>query len=237
MVDYLTIVISAVVGGVVAILVERLNDHIKMRRKKELLHEEERKNRPEFQVIKMKDFFHKSGENTHDRSCDLEVYVMRIDGVDIVNDEVIAKFNKDNIIRENWVCYEYTLRNVGKTSVYELYLISHAQKTACLFDVRMVNEKILNYGLLNYSQLYDRRIGPDQKFTLKICYHKQRVFGGIVSAQYGLGMRDDKGNYWLQPFFAPEDKLYKSYRTTYKKIKKLRSTDIAIACFKNPRLW
>ncbi len=237
MFDYLAIMVSAIAGGVVTILVERVNDRRRSRKEQVSYQEELRRNRPEFQVVKMKDYFDTPGKNTQHKSCDFEVYVIKIENVNIIDDEVIAKYNKDNLNRDKWVCREYTLKNVGKTSVYELDFISHAHRTACLFDAGMINERILDFGSLNYSELYDRRIGPDEYFTLKICFHKDRVFGGIFSAQYELGMRDDNGNYWIQPFFAPDDKLYESQRTTYKTIKEYKSKDIAIKCFKDPSLW
>lgn len=50
-------------------------------------------------------------------------------------------------------------------------------------------------------------------------------------------MRDDNGVYWVQPFFAPEDKLYESRKITYHEYRNAILPDQAIECFKNPYLW
>ncbi|WP_202708327.1 hypothetical protein [Sporosalibacterium faouarense] len=135
------------------------------------------------------------------------------------------------------MCREYTIKNVGKTPVYEIDIISNFQKDTCVFNVDLLDEGILELGVLNYHVLYDRRVGPEESFLLKLCYSKNKIRTGMLSASLEIGMRDDRGNYWMQPFFAPDDKLYKSYGVSYKQYRKRILSDIAIECFKKPYLW
>ena len=91
--------------------------------------------------------------------------------------------------------------------------------------------------MLNYSVCYDKKIRPDETVTIKFCYHKERVIKGMVSSMMTIGMNDDNGRYWMQPLFAPTEKIYDSRMVTYKDyITEVRS-NAAIECFKDPMLW
>ncbi len=185
----------------------------------------------------MSDYFDKPGVNIEDKTSNLEIFVLPIDGIKVEDDHVIAQYDKDMLNKEDWICREYILKNVGKTSVYEIDLICNAKKTTCIFDVHMMNEGTFNFGVLNYSEMYDRRVGPDETFKLKLCYNKDRIISGTFSAMFELGMRDDNGDYWFQPFFAPDDKLYESRNVSYKEYRVKSRADIAIECFKKPYMW
>lgn len=229
--------ISAIIGGIVTLVIDRINERRKEKKEKIKKIEEYRKNRPEFKIIEMHDYFDKPGEYIDGRKCDLSLFVIPIDGIEIDQNHVSAIYDVSMLDKSKWVSREYVLENIGNVAVYELKLISNNKKSTCIFDFYMMNEKTFELGLINYNKLYDRRIGPQETITLQLFYNKEKIQGSWISASMDLGMRDDNGHYWIQSFFAPDDKLYESYRVTYEEYRERSKTDSAIECFKKPHLW
>jgi len=98
-------------------------------------------------------------------------------------------------------------------------------------------QMILEHGLLSYSTMYDRKIPAGESFTMRICYHKDCIATGRISAIMVMGIEDCNNRFWEQPLFAPSDKIYETHRITRKEYKDDLFTDTAIECFKNPWLW
>lgn len=138
--------------------------------------------------------------------------------------------------KKSWVCRQYTLKNVGKTVVYGVDIISNYKKSTCIFDIKTI-DYVKEHGILNYSELLDRRIAPDECFTLKLCYNKDKIVVGTLSSIFEIGMRDNNDEHWVQPFFAPDNKLYASRSIPYKEYRESLLPYIAIECFRNPILW
>jgi len=235
--EIIIIVISAFVGGVITFFFDRIKESREEKKKEFQQKEEERKNRPEYKIIEMKDYFDNPGVNVREKTCDVEVFLLPIESVKIEENDVVAKYDKSMLDKDLWVCREYTLKNVGNTTIYDTDIVSVIKKRVCLFDVRLMTKEYLEFGSLNYSELYDNRIGVGENFTLKLCYNQDKIIGGTMSANLVIGIRDDNGDCWMQPFFAPDDKLYKSSMVPYKDYKDELRSDIAIECFKNPNLW
>ena len=84
---------------------------------------------------------------------------------------------------------------------------------------------------------YDKKIRPGETVTIKFCYHKDRVITGRMSSIMTIGMEDDNGRYWMQPLFAPSEKIYDSRMVTYRDYIVEVDPDAAIECFKNTMLW
>ncbi|MPN20389.1 hypothetical protein SDC9_167768 [bioreactor metagenome] len=59
----------------------------------------------------------------------------------------------------------------------------------------------------------------------------------MVSSIMELGLQDSNGSYWCQPFFAPYDKVYDSYRLNSKDYHARLNIDDAVKCFEKPWLW
>lgn len=228
--------ISAITGGFIGYLFDRLKEMKK--NKKEALNkiEEQRKARPEFVIIDMKDFFDYPGEFIDNSPCDIEIFVAGINNVSFYNEQIFVEYDNSILDKKTWVCRQYTLKNIGKTAVYVVDIISNYKKDTCIFDVNTM-EYVVRYGVLNYYKLLDKRIAPDECFTLKLCYNKDKIIVGTFSAIFEIGMRDDNNVHWVQPFFAPDNKLYESRRISYKEYRESLMPDTAIKCFRNPMLW
>lgn len=230
-------VISILIGGFVTYLFDRKKERRK--EKKDILAkiEEQRKNRPEFLITNMKDSFNRPGTCIDSQPCDMEIYVAGIRKVNVKEDIVFAEYDDSIFDKKSWVCRQYTLENVGKTVVYGIDIISNYKKDTCIFNVKTIEEKVIKDGMLNYSELLDKRIAPNESFTLKLCYSKDKIITGFLSAIFEIGMRDDNDTYWVQPFFAPEDKLYESRKISYQEYRDIILPDKAIECFRKPYLW
>ncbi|SHJ79978.1 hypothetical protein SAMN02745751_03403 [Dethiosulfatibacter aminovorans DSM 17477] len=229
--------ISALVGGIITYFFYLKKESRREKKEKLLKKEEQRKKRPEFRIESMKDSFNRPGTCIDSQPCDMEIFVAKIENVIVENDIVYAEYDDTILDKKSWVSRQYTIKNIGKTAVYEVAIMSNFKRTTCLFNTKSIHEDFIQRGVLNYFELLDRRIDTDESITLKICYNKEKVIKGMFSAEFELGMRDDNGVYWVQPFFAYENKIYESRRITHKEYRDAIKPDIAIECFKKPYLW
>lgn len=91
--------------------------------------------------------------------------------------------------------------------------------------------------MLNYSVCLDKKVRVGEVVTVKFCYHKDRIVSGMLSAIMSIGLEDCNGRHWMQPLFAPTEKIYDSRMVSYKDYISEVRVDAAIECFKNPMLW
>jgi hypothetical protein len=230
-------IISSLIGGSVMHFFDLKKERRREKKEELIKKEEQRKNRPEFQIINMKDSFNRPGTCIDSQPCDMEIFVAKIENVHVKNDIVYAEYDNSILDKKSWVSRQYTLENIGKTALYEVAIMSNFKRTTCLFNTKNMHNGFIENGVLNYFELIDRRIAPNESITLKICYNKDKVMSGMISAEFELGMRDDNGVYWVQPFFAFNNKLYESRRVTYQAYRDAIRPDIAIECFKKPYMW
>ena len=241
--EIISAIIGAVVGGIVTYITT-----MAVEKRKELREDmaEARKarneaiqNRPEMEIVEYKDYIKRTGYGVKQK-CDIEVMVAHIEDVTVTGNKkskrVEAQYRAEDFNPDDWCCVIYTLKNAGKTAISALDIICNHKKDTCIFSCDNCISWAANH-LLNYSVCYDKKIRPGEAVTIKFCYHKDRIITGMWSPLMSIGMEDDNGRYWMQPLFAPTEKIYDSRMVTYKDyITEVRS-DAAIECFKNPMLW
>lgn len=237
--EIITTIISAIVGAISGGIVTWLLDLRKERRENKKQSRKNRKeifeNRPEFDIVDYKDYISRTGYGVK-QECDLNIFLARIEGVSVDEGIVRAQFEMNDFNTDEWCCAIYTFKNVGKTDVTCVWPISVHKKRVVLYDTRIA-KKLAEEGVLSYSVCYDKKIRVGETFILKICYHKDCVIAGTFEATLDLGFEDSNCHFWLQPFFAPEDKVYDSRQVTHKEYREQLLPDKAIECFKKPWLW
>lgn len=209
-------VMSAVVGALFSLIVslilekkkEKCEDSLKEKSRKQEMHQ----NRPELQIIKYEEYLNPAGYGFN-KDCEIDVFLAHITDVEIVEGKkhriVSARYDDDNNNREGWCCVIYTLKNAGKTNISSLYLIDNLRNDTSLFPSNNI-EHCIKHGLLHHIECYDTKIHVDETVKLRICYYKTRIITSLCTASLSFVIEDDNGNYWLQPLFAPRDKLYDS---------------------------
>lgn len=149
------------------------------------------------------------------------------------------RFNYDSCYRNNdeLVHYDYVFKNVGKNAATELYFYTTSPKNSSVFLLEDKDE-FLNHPFINYSELYDNNlIESGDSIKIRIYYHKDRVLSKIFSSPFCIAYKDEYGNYWEQPFFEREAKLYEPSRITHKHLMQSISEEVALQCFENPWMW
>lgn len=228
-------IIGSAITGIIAFLCEIIK--IKHQDKKERAKEQKEIfiNRPELKILDYVNNIDNPGASIN-KKCDIDVFIVPIDDVSIEDGYLDVKYNLDYFEKKNWCCVIYTFKNVGKTDISSIDIMTVFKEKSCLF----ASDKALYYannGLLNYSYCYDKKIRENETFTLKICYYKDTIATGLFSATMSIGMIDSFNHYWQQPLFAPSEKIYDSYPVDAKRYYADIKTDDAIECFKNPCLW
>lgn len=241
--ELITALISAVVGalsgGLVSLLLEKRKEKREDKKENLKAKKEAYENRPEFAVADYKDYTSRVGYGIK-QTCDIEVLVIPIENVTITDNNkkmiVNAHYNEEYLNQNDWCCVIYTFKNVGKTDVSSFSIICNYQRDTCILPCDRAEFWARN-NMLNYSEIYDQKIRVGETISVKFCYHKDGIITGSISAIMSLGMEDDNERYWLQPLFAPNNKLYDSFAVTRSKYMSEIKTDVAEECFKKPWLW
>ena len=200
-------VVGAVSGGIVNFILElyknRRNDKKETQNKKEEIH----KTRPELDIIAFED--HIYSENISQiPSCDIEVFVAMAEYLKSGKD-ACAVYNQEDLEQNNWHVFTYKFKNMGNTDIDSLNLIMSVKNTVCLFETKLL-DYLLSEGVINYSVCYDKKIRVGETVSLKLIYNNQRIPKNSFSSIMVIGLQDDNGHCWEQPFFAPDEKIYKS---------------------------
>ena len=230
--------VEAILGAVVGSLTTGLINLVFEKRKDKKECEKTRKDifekRPELAIVEFKDYISRPGYGIK-KKCDIDLFVAHIAGIDLEG-AVSAIYHKEDCNQDEWSCVIYTLKNVGKTDISVLNVISKYKKDTCIFPSMYMEEFVTN-GCINYSDCYDRKVRVGETVTLKLCYHQARILAPFLSADMVLGFQDSNGHYWQQPLFAPLDKLYDSYSVEPEEYARELRNDEAIECFQKPYLW
>ena len=124
---------------------------------------------------------------------------------------------------------------------YDEFFVALPDAQASFILIILANLNIILYAfqdlMLNYSVLCDKKIRAGQTVTVKICYHEECVVSGIFSAIISIGLIDDNNHIWIQPLFAPEEKIYDSNLISAEEYRGYIKTEKAEECFRKPYLW
>lgn len=234
-------VLGGLVGGLFTFLGVWMTIHHenKKTRQEELKRQKEKEeqlfeNRPRLEIMGYKKLSKYSAAEKADISlllCSIKEY----------KNEGRAMFFYDEsvITPENWVCVEYTLRNTGHTEIDHIYFSTNLPKNTALFNV-LNEENVMCHDnhFLNYSVIFEKAIKPQQTVSIKVCYISGKiVVSNIGGAPITIWMIDENKNWWSQPLFAPDNKIYNSSRSSHKEWKDYTDEAKAIECFENPMLW
>ena len=154
----------------------------------------------------------------------------------LLGNQINAHYKEEHLNSDEWCCVIYTFKNAGKTDISSMDIIWHFQQSSCIFPADETRQWAEG-NLLNYAYCYDKKIRVGDTVSMKVCYHKDAIIPGLISATISIGMIDDNGRYWTQPLFAPQDKLYDSRAISPKDYIEQTRTDMAEECFKKPWLW
>ena len=228
-------IVGAISGGAISWLLE-VRKECKADKKEQVSAQKKiYENRPELEIIDYKDYTARPGYGVK-KDSDINIFLGKIQRVSVEKGIVNAQFKEEHFNSEDWCCVVYTFKNVGKTDINCVNPMCLYKRDTVLCDVDLT-QKVLRNGILNYSTWYEQKIHIGETFTMKICYHKECVISGMFTATIDMGLVDVNGRYWVQPLFAPENKMYQSSMLSYKQYREQLLPDVAIECFEKPWLW
>lgn len=222
-------IINAIANGLVTFILEKRREKREDKKEQNDIFKE----RPELAIVEFRDYIARPGYGIKE-NCDIDLFVAHLDCINLMS-EVSAIYHGEDAKQDEWCCVIYTLKNVGKTDISSLDIISMHKTDICIF-ASTVAKKFLSEGIINYSICYDKRIRVSESVTLKVCYHKERIPYGMATANMALGLRDSNGNLWQQPLFAPRNKLYDSYIVKQAEYVRDLKIDETTKCFQKPYL-
>jgi len=206
------------------------------RNKKKYLQEEYDK-RPKLDLVSYKKTMDKEGYELNNSDIDV-LFLPIIDFKIIDSRRIMFSYDKKTLNKDEWVNIQFKLKNDGKTAIKELYFAGNSPQNTSVFDVKQDEYKVLiEHGALEYRVASFEEIKPQQEISIRINFHKDLVFGKMISAEASLWLIDTYGNIWEQPLFFHHGKIYDSKQKTYKEFNEYTNWKSIIKCFHNPELW
>jgi|GEM_PF-2020837 len=240
---------GSIIGGIISglftflgvALTLRHQEKVRLRNEK-LMDEKKNKDtfdsRPRFEITShqpLKDRLEVKNVN----KTDLDVFIAKIENVKNDDGRLWFDYDQKILTRSNWTSVVYLLQNIGKTEIDHIYISSGLPKNVAMFDAK--NQEVdyfVKNGLLNYSVILEKFCKPGESIKLTINYLIEKVVvSNLGSAMIKIWMIDINGKYWAQPLFAPENKIYNSFRTSSGDLRTEAFIDEALKCFENPMLW
>lgn len=197
--------IKEIFSGIFSLLLEKRKEHREDKKEKEVESKKIYEERPELKIIKYKEHLKKPGKKLN-KKCDINVFMTRVERGSTDN---YAHYNPEFFNKRDWCCVVYKFKNIGKTDIRFTNVTCTYKKDVILCDVNNSNI-LLEHNLLNYSILCDKKIYVNDTFTMRVCFHKNCIVEGLFTAIVAIMVEDSNGNYWIQPLFVPEDRIYES---------------------------
>ena len=143
-------IINAIATGLVSLILE------KRKEKRDDKKEQNRifKERPELEIVEFKDYISRPGYGIK-KNCDIDLFVAHMDSINLMS-EGSAIYHNEDAKQEEWCCVIYTLKNVGKTDISSLDIISMYKKDKCIFSSTAA-KKFISEEVINYSICYDKK--------------------------------------------------------------------------------
>ena len=153
--------------------------------------------------------------------------------VKVTNDDVEFYYPNDILNKEKYKHLVFYVRNVDKASINQLDICVTSQKHNMICGVDNIEIYVKN-KIVSYNYLYDRTILDGELIKIDISYLENSKILSMFNSELELIFRDSYGNFYAQPFFIDDRKLYEARLISYKEYKSYVTIDTAIECFKNP---
>lgn len=182
--------------------------------------------KPNLEIIDFKEVH--SYDNTEKSDLGVFVKFLKIENV-----------HKDISDKQKWVCVEYTLKNIGKSEIMDLCIVTLFKQNTRLYAVEGDPNYIRsNQDGKNLAVMCRKFIKPQAVFKLKICYFEYAVDSAenSLTPSTALWLFNGEKNAWRQLLFAPDNLIkgseelsmkryfkeisYDNYKVNYKKWKK-----------------
>ncbi len=231
--EIISAICGAVAGGAVSCLFNYLNDRRKERRADEKEEEKEHQrrfdNRPELKIIEYQENYeHKIEESLSENF----VVVTAEFKASVEGDYVYANFAKNEIDEREWTSVRYRLENVGKTDVSTISLICQDKRHFWLCE-KYYAQDFMKSRILHYVAHFDNKIRVGENFEIILFYNKKHTHLPMLD----IGMQDPGNHFWVQPLFAPKNRVGDSREIEYSEYLDAIRPDVAEDCFKHPWLW
>lgn len=234
--DWSTI-IGSVLGGLIGGLFTFLGVKITIKHDDKKKHEEELKRindeRPRLEIVSFKE----NQPYVASTKSDLDVLVLRIESVNIRENTPEFIYDEKALDLNNLITFDYELKNIGLTEIDNITIGCNYQRDTMITDVNH-RDPIINHRYLSYDATCRKRfIKSGDQFTLRVCYLKDKVINGALSASLSIYMEDINGRVWQQPLFAPTNETGDSNAISYKQFKDSIDTNLAENCFTGRKYW
>lgn len=226
-------VVGAIIGGFFTLFVENKKQKHQdaLARKEEL--QKQYEERPRLELKQFKDLEH----GKFSSKCDCECILLNIEGITEKDEIFLFSYDEKALDLKNLVCVEYLFKNIGKTEIDSICVVSTHPRTTSMIELEK-RSFLINYKTLCYEAWSKKRfIKPGESVSIKVCYVKDKVMISSISACAAIYMEDINGHLWHQPLFCPTNEMENSNRANYKEFKDNKDIRLALDCFKDPSLW
>lgn len=219
--------------------IERRKDELEMKYK-ELI-----KNRPQFEIISYNNTLEKPGY-VQDNSFNIDVLFLPYKSLNCDIDNYSELYKRDKKSgeqyyvmtgrknepkkpiceykdiydkKEEWVSFEFELKNIGKSNLQFYYLLNGMEKVGSLISLR--NEEyykalISAKGCEHVATSTKNDVAIGEKIKIKINFHKDYIASNTFSTSFLINMKTEDGECWQQGLFLNNYEKNQSYKISNK---------------------
>lgn len=193
---------------------ERRKDELEKKRKEQI------NNRPQFEVVSYSNNLSNPGY-VHDDSFNFDVLFLPYKSLNCDMDNYSDLYQRKDIYnkKDEWVSFEFELKNIGKSNLQFYYLLNGMEKVGSLVNLK--NEqyyKVLidSKGCEHCVTSTKNDVAIGEKIKIKINFHKDYIASNTFSTSFLINMKTEDGECWQQGLFLNNYEKNQSYKISNK---------------------
>lgn len=233
--EWLYSIIGGVIGGLFTFLgVKMTLKHDKAKEIREL-RRKAIEERPRLEIVNHTNCT-KEQEYTNDE-CDCSVLVLDILDHSDIDGMFYFKYDDNLLNLDNLSFIEYTLKNTGKTEIYDISISTDNPKYRAICPLEK-RELYLKKGYLRYDVCADKRyIKPGEEIKIRVYFRLNADHELHPGFNLNVWINDINSRFWIQVLNCNNNTIENSELSSLKEFKAYTDIDKAIECFKKPYLW
>lgn len=181
------------------------NQFDKKRARKERVERENFKNKPEIICFEAK----KKGK------IDASLFVGVVNIKFYSKHNYVVNYSKTICNKDRHAYKDYIFKNIGKSDINMLDIVSTDKRLFFVIDYDSLDSLVKDKSLW-YDFCYDQKIRVGQSKRVRIYFERQNMPSLIYKPVLSCLFVDANGNFWEQPFFYEDSKLYFPHAITDK---------------------
>ncbi len=226
-------IFGGIIGGLFTYLGVKMTLNHEDRKRKQDEIKKAYDERPRFEIDSFSEI-----DKCNNKLCDTNLVLLHFETKLYNNGKALFIYDDKLNNKDNFISFEYVLKNAGKTEIDNITFVSNLQKDTSLMDMNNIkfydDNQMINYDVV----LKKRFIKQDENIKILISFiDEQVILSNLGSSTIGIYIEDINGRYWYQSLNCPKNEVGNSIPTNLKSLKNAIDVNLSIKCFEGKDCW